>query len=135
MTGLTQVQSSIQPRQPLSPALTRRTQNQGMIDIIRGSQPDTMLDRMPMNRGFSRGAGNFRQIMPGLAAAQSARNALPANIALQDAVTNAGMLRQGQVARERESLGNAQLAASMADLGRARQMQGLPLLQMLLGAM
>lgn len=130
---MTNVNSGIRPiGQAVSPGLTNQRASFGMADLMRGGTPQHLVDQMPSNRGFSRGAANFQRAMPYASAARSLQTDMPANMQLQDSMFNASMLRQGQTAREQDSLGSAYLGAGFQDLNRARQLQAMPFLQMIM---
>lgn len=131
---LTKVTSGITPIRPITDALTEQRIGQAAADLSRSGNLYNVLKGMPANTGFSRGPAAAQRALPTLASTRAARAALPASLRLADAQTNNDMYRQGASARDLEATASAQIAAAFDDLRRQRAMQGMGLLQALMGA-
>ncbi len=130
------VQTSINPRQPFTPQMTQQYTNQQVASNQRtNSLPAIMKQLYSPSSGFSMGPANLAQAAGPLSQSYAQNNQIRAMQPLSDASQNAQMLLGGQQARENEGLGLANLYGNMQDVGFNQNMNtaqnGLGFLQAL----
>lgn len=134
----TYANTTIQPRSPISDAITRQTVNRQVGDVQIQNDPRYLMKGIfAANRGVSSGPSDMALISPQLAQRSAMTNAIKANVPLADAAQNASSMLAGQTARDQEGLSLASLGARQQQMGSAFQQQNqgdaLQLIRAILG--
>lgn len=122
------IQTSINPANIYSSDDTQHAINQSVAQGQMQADPYSALKQFD-RPGVSRSAGSLARALPSMAQGQSQAAFAPGQIGLADAGANAQNMLQGQVGREGEGLGLANILARQSNLGNVQQLATLsPLL-------
>lgn len=111
-SNLMQVGTSITPKPIYSPDMTSGAVNNAVAEQHQAANPEYLM-KATDRPGRSRDAGSLMTVMPGMVGGEVGARMAKAGIPLDDAFANAGNILRGEVARDREGLGYANLGARL----------------------
>lgn len=111
-SNLMQVGTSINPKPIYSPDMTSGAVNNAVAEQHQAANPEYLM-KATDRPGRSRDAGSLMTAMPGMVGGEVGARMAKAGIPLDDAFANAGNILRGEVARDREGLGYANLGARL----------------------
>jgi hypothetical protein len=128
--------TTIQPREPFSEQQTRSAVSQGIAGINRSaSLPGLLKNSYRPTSGFGVGPATYGQVAPQLAAGAAGVRDMRNTVPLADAMANQRSKLSGQVAREGEAFGLAELMRGERNTTNQNNMQNNSQLMSLLQAM
>lgn len=131
--GLGTVNTSITPGTIYSPQQTHVAANQAMASFDRGSDPHFLMKQYD-RPGMSRDVGSFANIMPDLVGNEVGRRNAMVGIPFSDEQANIRQLLSGQVAREGEGIGLAQVLQRLNETNQYERNSALgPIFSLLAG--